>query len=128
MSRRRNAGAIFMNKRLLFALGTQKGGRSRLLFDREIGLGHLGPAAAGSLGAVGDLCSLESANVLGLPTFGALGHGEFNRLAFLQAAVSVGLNRGEMHEDIFSSLTRDKTKDFSGVEPLNCSLFHFVFS
>src|SRR6185312_17095242 len=29
-----------------------------------------------------------------------------------------------MHEDIFPALTCDKTEAFSGVEPLNCSLFH----
>jgi hypothetical protein len=70
----------------------------------------------------------ENFNVLCLPAFGAFGHGEFNRLAFLQAAVSIGLDRGEMHKDILSTLTRDKTKAFSGVEPLYSSLFHFVFS
>jgi hypothetical protein len=31
-----------------------------------------------------------------------------------------------MHEDIFAGLTGDETKTFSVVEPLNCTLFHFV--
>src|SRR6185312_1200116 len=71
---------------------------------------------------------LENTNVLCLPAFSSFGHAEFNRLAFLQTAVSAALNRREMHKDILSTLTRDKTKAFVGVEPLNCSLFHYVFS
>src|SRR5215475_556930 len=63
----------------------QRGGRSRLFTFRK-------------------LLGLESANVLCLPAFLSLGHSEFNRLAVLQAAVSVRLNGGEMHEDIFSVL------------------------
>jgi hypothetical protein len=70
---------------------------------------------------------LESANVLCLPAFLSFGHSEFNRLAILQAAVSVRLDSGEMHEDIFPVLAGDKTKALCGVEPLNCSLFHFAF-
>ena len=70
---------------------------------------------------------LENANVLCLPAFSPFGHCEFNRLTFLQTAVSAALNRREMYKDILSTLTRDKTKAFVGVEPLNCSLFHYVF-
>ena len=70
---------------------------------------------------------LENANVLCLPAFSPFGHAEFNRLTFLQTAVSAALNRREMHKDILSTLTRDKTKAFVGVEPLNCSLFHLCF-
>jgi hypothetical protein len=47
---------------------------------------------------------LESANVLCLPAFLSFGHSEFNRLAILQAAVSVRLDSGEVHEDVFPVL------------------------
>jgi hypothetical protein len=50
------------------------------------------------------LLGLESANVLCLPAFLSFGHSEFNRLAILQAAVSVRLDSGEMHENVFSVL------------------------
>jgi hypothetical protein len=69
---------------------------------------------------------LQRPDVFRLPTLLAFGHSEFNRLPFFKAAISIALDRGEMHEDIFPTLTCDKTEAFSGVEPLNCSLFHFV--
>jgi len=69
---------------------------------------------------------LKSADVFGLPALLASGHGEFNRLAFLQAAVSIRLYGGEMHEDIFPVLSGNKPEAFGGIEPLNCSLFHFL--
>jgi hypothetical protein len=47
---------------------------------------------------------LESANVLCLPALLSFGHSEFNRLAILQAAVSVRLDSREVHENIFSVL------------------------
>src|SRR5260370_3391086 len=87
---------------------------------------RLQSAAAGSPAAAG--AALENAHVLCLPALRSFGHAEFNRLAFLQAAVSARLNRGEVHKDVFPSLTRDKSKAFIGIEPLNCSLFHFCFS
>src|SRR5215469_9227909 len=70
---------------------------------------------------------LESAHVFCLPTLLASGHSEFNRLAFLQAAISIRLYCGEMHENIFPVLPRDKAEAFCSIEPLNCSLFHFLF-
>jgi len=69
--------------------------------------------------------NLQCANVLCLPALLAFGHSKFNRLAFFQTTVAIALNGGEMHENIFSTLTRDKTEAFGGIEPLNCSLFHF---
>jgi hypothetical protein len=50
------------------------------------------------------LLGLESANVLCLPAFLSFGHSEFNRLAILQAAVSVRLDSGKVYENIFSVL------------------------
>ena len=79
-------------------------------------------------GGCRDETASESFYVLCLQALGPFGHGELNCLAFLQAAISIGLNRREVHKYIFPVLTRDKAKAFSGVEPLNCSLFHcFVF-
>jgi hypothetical protein len=69
---------------------------------------------------------LESADVFCLPTLLALGHGEFNRLAFFKAAIAIALNGGEMHEYIFPALACDEAEALSGIEPLNCSLFHFL--
>jgi hypothetical protein len=71
---------------------------------------------------------LKSADVFGLPALLASGHGEFNRLTFCQAAVSIRLYGGEMHEDILPVLSCDKPEALRGIEPLNCSLFHFLFS
>jgi len=40
------------------------------------------------------------------------------------------LDRGEVHEYIFSGLALDETKALAGVKPLDCSLFfaHFFYS
>lgn len=74
-------------------------------------------------------CVLERPDVFRLPTLLAFGHREFNRLAFFKAAIAIALDRREMHEYIFPALARDKTETLSGIEPLNCTLFHFlVFS
>jgi hypothetical protein len=89
------------------ALANQKGGQKAALIEKI-------PAG------------LESANVLGLPALCSLGHGEFNRLTFGQAAISIRLNRGEVYEYVLSILARNKAEAFSGIEPLHCSLFHFV--
>ena len=69
---------------------------------------------------------LESADVLSLPALCSLGHGEFNRLTFGKAAISIRLNCREVYEYVFSILARNKAEAFSGIEPLNCSLFHFI--
>jgi hypothetical protein len=70
---------------------------------------------------------LQSPNVFCLPTLLAFGHSEFNRLAFLKAAIAIALNCREMNEYIFTALTGNKPEALSGVEPLNCSLFHFDY-
>jgi len=67
---------------------------------------------------------LESLNVFGLQALGALGDIELHGLAFLQALETAGLDGGEMHENVFASLTADKTVALGVIEPLYCSLFH----
>ncbi|HWG88864.1 MAG TPA: hypothetical protein VN679_13845 [Candidatus Acidoferrales bacterium] len=71
--------------------------------------------------------ALQGPNVFCLPTLLAFGHSEFNRLAFFKAAIAIALNCREVNEYIFTALTGDKAKALSGVEPLNCSLFHFNY-
>src|SRR5581483_4332331 len=56
--------------------------------------------------------------------FGALGDIELHRLAFLKALKPAGLDGGEMHKNIFASLTADKAVALGIVEPLYCSFFH----
>src|SRR5581483_11109222 len=53
---------------------------------------------------------------------------KFDRLAVVQAAVPIRLNRGEMDENVLSGLALDKSKAFAGIEPLHCSLFTSRFS
>ena len=55
---------------------------------------------------------LQNLNVLGLQALGTFGHIELDRLAFLQAAETVCLDRGVMNENILARLPRDKAKTF----------------
>jgi hypothetical protein len=71
---------------------------------------------------------LGGGNVLCLKALGALLHFKFNSLALVQRLVTVHLNRGEVHENIFPGLALDETKALRRIEPLNCSLFfHFHY-
>src|SRR5664279_3526729 len=69
---------------------------------------------------------LQNLNVLRLPTLGTLGHVELHSLTFLQRTEAIGLNRGVMHEDVFSVCAAQKSKSLCVVKPLHCSLFHCV--
>ena len=53
---------------------------------------------------------LQNLNVLGLQALGTFGHIELDRLAFLQAAETVRLDRGVMNENVLTRLPRDKAK------------------
>ena len=77
----------------------------------------------GILSNNGHFCYLDSLNVLGLPALGAFGHVELHRLAFLEAAKTASLNRGEVHKHILPVLTADEAIAFGVVKPLYCSLF-----
>src|SRR6266478_7510539 len=76
-----------------------------------------------ALQAVGETLANRS-YVLCLPPLGSFNDGELNRLAFLQAAETVRLDRREMHENVFAILAADKPVAFCVIEPLHCSLFH----
>jgi len=66
---------------------------------------------------------LESGDVRCLQALGALGHFEFNRLAFVQRLVPLRLNRGEVNENVLAGLALDESEALAGIEPLYCSLF-----
>jgi hypothetical protein len=70
--------------------------------------------------------SLEDLDVLGLPAFRSLRYVELNRLAFLQRAKSVALNRREVHEYVLAVRSAQKPEAFGVVKPFHCSLFHFI--
>ena len=72
---------------------------------------------------------LQGLNVGGLQALGAADNLKFDRLAVVQAAVPIRLNRGEMDENVLSALALDEAKALAGIEPLDRSLFftHFSF-
>ncbi len=72
----------------------------------------------------GIFCGLQNLDVFRLQAFGPLGDGKTYCLVFLQAAETIGLDRAEMHENIFAVFASDKSKTFCVIEPLNFSLFH----
>jgi hypothetical protein len=67
--------------------------------------------------------NLNEIHVLGLQSFRTLLHFKGNARALIERAVSTGRDRGEVHEDIFSILSLDKSKSLRGVKPLHCSCF-----
>src|SRR5579885_1150923 len=71
---------------------------------------------------------LQGLNVGGLQALRAADNLKFDRLAVVQAAVSICLNGGEMDENVLSGLALDESKAFAGIEPLHCSLFFVHFS
>jgi hypothetical protein len=67
----------------------------------------------------------DRADLLGLWTLLALGDLEFNALVFLEAAISAGLDCGEVHEHISATtIDGDEAEALLGVEPFNGSLRH----
>src|SRR3954462_7053801 len=58
-----------------------------------------------------------------LQTLRAFGHFKLHAAALIQRLVSGILNRREMHEDVFSVLTLDKTEALGRVEPLHRTFF-----
>jgi len=60
-----------------------------------------------------DVCRLEA--------FGALQQVKLHGLTLVQGAVAVLLDRGEVHEHVFSRGALDKSIPFRPVEPLHCT-------
>ena len=70
---------------------------------------------------------LEGGNVRSLQALRTADHFELNRLPVVQRLIPVGLNRGEVDENVLSGLALDESKAFAGIEPLYCSLFSQLF-
>ena len=63
--------------------------------------------------------------MLGLRALLALRDVELDALVFVQAAVAVGLDRGEVDEDVLApAIDADEPETLVRVEPLDCSLRH----
>jgi hypothetical protein len=71
-------------------------------------------------------CGLDALDVLCLPALGAFYYVKLNLLTFLQAAKPVGLNGGEVNENVFAVLAADESVALGIVKPLYCSCFHGV--
>jgi hypothetical protein len=71
-------------------------------------------------------CGLDAFDVFCLPALGAFHYVELNLLTFLQAAKTVCLDGGEVHENVLTILAADKTIALGIVKPLYCSCFHDV--
>jgi len=63
---------------------------------------------------------LYALHVGGLEAFRSLGEVELDGLALIQAAISVLLDRREMHEYILARGPLDESVTFGSVEPLDC--------
>ena len=66
---------------------------------------------------------LEADDVGSLRALGAFADFKLDCLAIGKVAVSLSLDRGEMHEDIGARLALNESETFAGVKPLYCSLF-----
>ena len=66
---------------------------------------------------------LEAYDVGGLRALGAFADFKLDCLAVGKVAVSLSLDRGEMHEHIGARLALNESEAFTGVKPLYCSLF-----
>jgi hypothetical protein len=66
---------------------------------------------------------LERYDVCCLQPFGAPRNVKFHGLSFIQRFVAIALNCGEVYENVLSRLPLNKSKTFTGIEPLYCSLF-----
>ena len=71
---------------------------------------------------------LQRLNVRGLQALGAADDFELDRLAVVQRAIAIRLDRGEMDENVLPGLALDEAIAFAGVEPLHCTLFFIHFS
>src|SRR5438132_2139636 len=65
---------------------------------------------------------LYSIDVLGLQTLGSLLHLELHLRAFIQGAISIGLDRRKMNEHVIAAGTLDESISFCGIKP-----FHYAF-
>src|SRR6202012_5967323 len=69
---------------------------------------------------------LDSPNLTGLRTLGALRDLEFHLLVLFEAAEAATVDLGVVHEHVRTLRLRDEAEAFFSVEPLHSSLCHFV--
>jgi len=72
------------------------------------------------------LSGLDGLDVLRLPALRPLYDIELDLLTFLQAAKTVGLDGGEVNENVLAILAAEKTITLGIVKPLYCSCFHVL--
>jgi hypothetical protein len=65
---------------------------------------------------------LHAYHVGRLETLGAFQQIELHCLAFVECAVTILLDRGEMHEDVFARGALDESITLGPVKPLHCTL------
>jgi hypothetical protein len=80
-------------------------------------------ASAGNMSSLG--FSGCFGHIRGLGTFRALHNLEFDRISFLQRAVTIPDDRRVMYEHIGAIFSPDESISFRVIEPLHCSM-HFV--
>jgi len=69
-------------------------------------------------------CGPSDAHVVrGLEAFGAFGEIELYRLAFVQAAISVLLDGGEVHKHVLAGGPLNEPVALGSVKPLDCTFF-----
>ena len=72
------------------------------------------------------LSGLGGFDVLRLPALRSLYDVELDLLTFLQTAKTVGLDGGEVNENVLAILAAEKTITLGIVKPLYCSCFHVL--
>ena len=82
-----------------------------------------GPARSLRSGAGPPDCSLAAVTLVACRPLGPLRHFKLHSGAFIQAAITLRLDRREMHEDVFSVLPLDEAVAFGCVKPLHCTFF-----
>lgn len=66
------------------------------------------------------LCQVH---LLGLQTLGAALDDERHASAFIEGAITAGLDRRKVDENVLAIVALDETESFSGVKPLHCTCF-----
>jgi hypothetical protein len=62
---------------------------------------------------------LDGLDFGGLQALGSLFYRKLDALAFFQVAISIALDSGEVHEDIWAAFAGDETVALASIEPFN---------
>jgi hypothetical protein len=72
---------------------------------------------------------LRQAYLLGLEPLGPLFHYEGNARAFIQSAITTGLDGRKVNKHVLATVALDESKSFSSIKPFHCTgLFHILIS